>query len=856
VSRMVGSMVSHYHLKEELGTGGMGVVYKAHDTRLDRLVAIKFLSAASVTDKERKRFVTEAQSAAGIHHPNICPIYEIGEHQGQLFFVMALVDGKTISDKVHDGPLPIDKALDITIQVAAGLGKAHRHGVVHRDIKSANIVVDGDGHAWILDFGVAQRQDSNLTASGTIVGTPAYMSPEQAQGLPVDHRSDLWSLAVVLFEMLTGQVPFHGSSHYSVLHAIVTEDPHSVSSLRSGIPKRIVQFMTEAFAKDRDKRWQSAAEMAEELSQIREALLAETETVASYMVAHADTARGTSGPEISRMVWHKRTSLLVAVALFSIVVLFWGIRRLRPSEALPGEKRIAVLPFTIVGTDAEMQPLADGLMETLTSKLSEIDDLQKSLMVVPASEVRSRNINSAEAALRIYGANLVITGNLQRWGDRIQFTMNLVDTAKVRQIASRTFDFEPTQLIALRDGAVNGAIQLCALKLSPQAGNSLAAGETDKSNAYQEYLKGTGYLARYDLPGNIDHAITSLTQAVRIDANYARAFAALGQAHWKKAVRESSTSEAQLALENIQNAIRLDPVSVDARVKRGEIYSESGKPEEAIRELESVLQTAPESAEAYRALGGAYEAAQQLKQAETAYRQAVQSQPTDWYGHLLLGLFYYRQGRDAEAQKAWEEARKLTPDNEVIYRNLAVLSLRQGDFRQASDMLSKAIRFEPNQSTYNTLAIAYYYQRRYQEAASALKTAIDLDPNHYSSWGNLGTVRRHIPGSAEQAKDDFRQAIELANRVLLVTKSDNNTHANLAEYWAKLGERDKALAEIGQIAPPARGPFLDRIILAYELTGNRSLALAALGSIGAHDPILTLIKNDPDLENLWRASSR
>jgi serine/threonine-protein kinase len=850
-------MVSHYRLTEELGAGGMGIVYKAHDTRLDRFVAIKFLPAASVSDKERRRFVTEAQSAAGIHHPNICPIYEIGEHQGQLFFVMALLDGKTISDKVHDGPLPIDTALDITVQVAAGLEKAHRQGVVHRDIKSSNIVVDGDGHAWILDFGVALRQNSDLTASGAIVGTPAYMSPEQAQGMTVDHRSDLWSLAVVLFEMLTGQVPFHGS-HYSVLHAIVTEDPPSVPSLRPGIPGQIVQFMTRALAKDREKRWQSAAEMAEELGQIRRALLAETETLGAGTIARGTTVRSTSPvkPETSRIVWHKPRFLVIAVALLSIAMFIWSIRKPLPSDGLPGEKRIAVLPFTVVGNDAEMQPLADGLMETLTSKLSEIDDLQKSLMVVPASEVRSRNINSAEAALRIYGANLVITGNLQRWGDRIQFTMNLVDTAKVRQIASRTFDFEPTQLIALRDGAVNGALQLCALKLSPRAGKSLAAGETDMPNAYQEYLKGTGYLARYDLPGNIENAITSLTQAVRIDANYARAFAALGQAHWKKAVRESSTSEAQLALDNIQNAIRLDPVSVDARVKRGEIYSESGRPAEAISELEGVLQTAPQNAEAFRALGRAYEAAQQLKQAETAYRQAVHNQPADWYGHLLLGLFYYRQGRDTEAQKAWEDARKLTPDNEVLYRNLAGVALRQGEFRQASDMLSKALRFEPNQSTYNTLAIAYYYQRRYEEAASALKSAIDLDPNHYLSWGNLGTVLRHIPDGSEQAKDDFRQAIALANKALLVTKSDNNTHANLAEYWAKLGERDKALAEIAQIAPTARGPFVDRIILAYELTGNRSLALAALDSIGAHDPILTLIKNDPDLENLWRASGR
>jgi serine/threonine-protein kinase len=236
--------------------------------------------------------------------------------------------------------------------------------------------------------------------------------------------------------------------------------------------------------------------------------------------------------------------------------------------------------------------------------------------------------------------------------------------------------------------------------------------------------------------------------------------------------------------------------------------------------------------------------------------QAVQERPTDWYAHLTLGLFYFRQGRDGDAQQAWEDARKITPDNEVVYRDLAGLSMRQGNFRHASDMMSKAIRFEPSQSTYNTLAIAYYYQRRYEEAAAALKSAIDLDPNHYSSWGNLGTVSRHIPKNREQANDDFRKAIDLANESLQVTKSDNNTHANLAEYWAKLGKRDNALAEIAQIPTAAQGPLLDRIILAYELTGNRPRALAALNSIRPRDPLLTFIKSDPDLEDLWRASGR
>ncbi len=210
---MIGSIVSHYRITEKLGKGGMGVVYKAHDMRLDRIVALKFLPPDALSEKERKRFVGEAQAAARIHHPNICPIHEISEHEGQLFFVMAFVEGKNISQLVQDRPMPFDTALDIAIQMAGGLEAAHAQGVIHRDIKSDNVAVDQRGNAWILDFGLALRQDSDrLTAPGGVVGTPAYMSPEQARGLTVDHRTDLWSLGVVLFEMLTGQLPITGAA--------------------------------------------------------------------------------------------------------------------------------------------------------------------------------------------------------------------------------------------------------------------------------------------------------------------------------------------------------------------------------------------------------------------------------------------------------------------------------------------------------------------------------------------------------------------------------------------------------------------------------------------------------------------
>ena len=857
-------MVSHYRITEKLGTGGMGVVYRAHDTRLDRMVALKFLPHEALTENDRKRFTGEAQAAARVHHPNICPIYEISEHEGQLFFAMALVEGKTVSQLVREGPMAFDRALDVAAQVAAGLEAAHRHGVIHRDIKSANIAVDADGHAWILDFGVALRQDAgHLTAPGSTVGTPAYMSPEQAQGLAVDHRSDLWSLAVVLFEMLTGELPFHRSSQYSVLHAIVTEDPPPASTLRPGSPERIVQLIGKALAKDPQQRWQSAAEMAAELRQIRAALAEGTATMTSYVAqepappsgapAYVSNTGGNTGalappsPPKRKLLW-----VVAALALAALAGGFWSLRTFRPTGGLPEEKRIAVLPFDVVGNDETVRPLADGLVETLTSKLTQIEEFQGKLMVVPASEIRGRNIHSAEAALRIYGANLVITGSAQRWSDRIQFTLNLVETATVRQIASRTFDFDAAKPIAVRDGAVNGAVRLLALKLSPESSSSLVAGETFTPGAYAQYLEGVGYLARYDFSGNTDRAIQSLTNATTLDANYALAFAALGQAHWKKAKAESNTTEARLALDNILKAIRLDPRAVDSRVKLAEIYSESGRQREAIQEAQGALRMAPENAEAYRVLGQALAAAHQYDQAEAAYRAAIQRRPADWYGHLMLGLFYLNRGRNADARAEYEAARKLTPDNEIVYRNLAALDMSDGNFHRASDMLSKAIRFEPAPRTYSTLGIAYYYQRRYQEAAVALKSAVDLDPNRYTSWGNLGTINRHLPGSEPPAREAFQKAIALAGKTLAVMKADYNTHANLAEYWAKLGDKRKALAEIDLIPDSERGPLMDRLILAYELTGDRKRAITAVKSLPPGHSALVYSKNDPDLEPLWR----
>jgi len=838
---MLGATVLHYRIVAKLGEGGMGVVYKAEDTRLERTVALKFLAPGALTEDSRRRLEREARAAARVQHPNICPIFEIGEHEGRLFFAMAFVEGRTIAQLAAAGTMPITTALDLAIGIANGLDAAHRQGIVHRDIKSGNIVVDRQENPSILDFGIALRvDDERVTVTGGTVGTPAYMSPEQAQGRAVDHRSDLWSLGVVLFEMLTGQLPFRGGSQFGVLYAIVKEDAPAPGLLRPGLTAELEAFLTKALAKDPDQRWQSAAEMAAALRAIRGTGVEATATVTSLRSVFVPR------PNRRRVAWAAVAAIAIGIA--------WGAWHFRPGAGLPEEKEIAVLPLEIVGNqnDDTMRALADGLVETLTAKLSQVEDFQGKLLVVPASEIRSRKIDSAEAARRIYGANLAFTGNAQRWGDRIELNQVLVDTATLRQLGTNTQRFTADNPIEIRDQAVAKAVQLLALRLTPATSTAMKAGETSASGAYAEYLKGVGYLTRYDVPGNADRAIAALVSATSQDPRYALAYAALGDAHWRKAKMTSDTREADQALESIHEALRIDPGFTAAHIKLGEIYSESGQPELAIAEERSALRIAPGNAQAYRALGAAYAALSRFAEAENAYKQGIAHQPADWYGQLLLGIFYTQRGRLTEARAAFEAARKLTPDNEVVYGNLAAVDMAEGKYQDALDLYSKALRFERGARTYSAIGLANYYLRRYGDAAAALGKSVEMDPGVYQFWGNLGTVDRHVPGSEAKARECFLKAIDLASRTLQVLQGDFRTHANLAEYYGKLGEGRKASAEIDAIPVAARGPYFDRIVLAYECSGDRRRALETLRSIPPDSPIVHALKNDPDLEGLFR----
>lgn len=837
---MIGSTVSHYRITGKLGEGGMGIVYKAEDTRLERTVALKFLPEETASGG-RERFLREARAAAALHHPNICPIHEIDEAEGRLFFAMAFVEGSTIGELTTPGPLPLNFALEIAIQVANGLETAHQAGIVHRDIKANNIVVDKQGSACILDFGLALRGDAErLTRPGGLVGTPAYMSPEQAQGLAIDHRTDIWSLGVVLFQMLTGRLPFQRDGDLSVLYAIVNQPHPAVEQLRVDAPDSLARAIAKCLAKEPRERWQTAAQLSAALRGVLAGSRDET-------IAIGHTAIATPTPQPRRR-WVIAAPLAAAAAIAAAgAALYWPLK-----ASLPSEKQIAVLPLTLAGDDPAMRTLADGLTETITSKLTQIEEFQGKMMVVPSSEIHARKIVSAEDARRIYGATLAITGSGQRWGDRIEFTLNLVDSQKLKQIGSRTIEFVASNPIAFRDKAVDAVVQLLQLQLTESSSGAVATGETASAGAYSNYLEAKGYLARYDIPGNIDRAFPLLQSAVAQDPRYALAYAALGEAYAWKAVLTRETHWGERAIENGQKAVELSPKLVAARVKLADILTERGRHDEAIVQATVALDIAKGSAEAYRSLARAQEAAMQFAKAEHSYREAVKLRPGDWYGHLLLGIFLANRGRTEDGRRSLEEARKLTPDNDVITRNLGAIALRQGRFADAEKLLKSAARFDRSARIHSSLGIAYYYQRKFREAEAALEKAIQIDALPYGFHGNLATVQRWIPGKEDQARQAFRRAIDLGEKSLRLNPNESNTHANLALYHARLGERAEALRELAAIPAPAEGPCLDRIALTHLVLGDRAAAVDAVKRMAAGGQSIRMLRGDPDLDSLWK----
>lgn len=541
--------------------------------------------------------------------------------------------------------------------------------------------------------------------------------------------------------------------------------------------------------------------------------------------------------------WMAVAALVATVVALSVV---------RTPAAAPRTKQLAVLPFNTIGEGAGSQAFCDGLAETITSQLTQLEQFQRTLLVVPMSEVRKEAIVTPSQARTIFGATLVLAGSVQRAEMLVRVTVSLVDTASLRIIRSGTYDQPPTELYRLQDRVAAQAAAWLGLDLTAEAKNALAAGQTNVGSAYDFYVQGRGELARREVAGNLDAAILHLQEALVADPRYALAHAALGEAYWAKYLDTKERRWVDEARRSCTTALQHGAGLATPHITLAMLLNGTGAYEPAVAEAETALQLDPASAEATRVLARAFDRLGRSAEAEAAFKRAIERNPSNVQPITDLAVFFWRIGRMADAEKYFLRAAELTPQNYALYRNLGGLYVMMGRATQAAEQLEKSIALKPTAPAYSNLGTLRFQQGRYAEAAMLFEGASRLRPREYVFLGNLGDALRFVPGRAEDANRAYARAISLAQEAIQVNPQDPAAHASLARYHAFSGNPARALEEIAQAVALGSTimPVLFNAALVYERIGDRQRALDAVGLAlkGGYSP--TDINQDPDLREL------
>lgn len=863
-------IAGNYRVLSIAGSGGMGVVYRARDQRLDRTVALKFLpSELNTSEREKERFLREARTASSLDHPNIGVIHGIEESgDGHTFIVMAFYEGSSLAQRIRKGPIKVREAVGIARQMAQGLGEAHAHGIIHRDVKPSNVMLTSSGLVKIVDFGLARAMTEQTASQTGVTGTVRYMSPEQAMDRPLDQRCDIWSLGVVFGEMLTGNTPFHSESITSMLYGILNEPPKGLD----GVHPALQPILYRALAKDPERRYGSCGELLADLDAAEKQIPADlADADATQKLPSTSRGNRTSAhtkrlfEEASRGTWGPaaKSSTLTNWLLGGLVVLLAAgvalglITPLREKvvglvSGAPAEKHVAVLPFDNIGSNPENAALADGLMDSLAGRLSNLDVGNQSLWVVPNSEVRRRNINDPSDALKELGANLVVKGSVERDGNDIRLTVNLIDAKNLRQVGSAMVEDPAGDLSTLEDEAVSRLAKL--MNISVTADMLRNTGGSLNPAAYEDYLTALGYMQRYDKAGNLNLAITSLQKAIQTDPGFALGYAQLAEAYRLRYIVEQDAHWLGEAQAYCQKAAELDNRVPAVFVTLAEIHDALGKHDLALQEFQHALQLDPKDADALGGLARSYQTSGRIADAEKTFQEAVALRPEDWTGYNKLGAFYDQQGKYPQSIAAYQQALKLTPDNSEVYSNLGSAYVDQGgtdSLRLAEQALKKSISLSPGYPAYANLGLLYMQEKRFAEAAAATEQALKINGNDYMVWNNLMLADEGMKqdGNALTAR---RKAEDLAEKVVQLKPRDALAQSTLATLYAADKASDRAMAHIqtSLALAPDDPNVLSNVGEAYEFLGDRAHAIEYVEKSVAKGYALEDIRNTPGLQGL------
>ena len=735
---MIGQTISHYKITEKLGEGGMGVVYKAEDTKLRRTVALKFPPIDKLAGEEEKaRFVREAQAAAALNHPNICTVYEIGEDAGHTFIAMEFVDGQSVREKARARPLPLDEALDIAIQAAQGLQAAHENDVVHRDVKSANLMLTATGRVKVMDFGLAQVGDrSQLTKTGSTLGTTAYMSPEQALAQPTDRRTDIWSLGVVLYEMLTGRLPFAGEVEAAVAYAVVNTEPEPPTALRSGLPIEIDHVIDKALAKDREDRYQHVEDLLVDLRALRKGALKDVQAKARP----------------------RRRSVVLAGAgvVAALLVLSLGLNVGRVRDwifAGPGSgpiASIAVLPLQNLSGDPEQEYFADGITEALITELGKIGALR---VISRTSVMQYKGTQEPLPEIaRALNVDALVAGSVLREADRVRITAQLIDAATDQHLWAESYERDLSSVLALQSEVARAIAQEIEVTLSPDEEARLANTREVNPEVYEAYLRGTYYLNQ-GTPESMRKGLGYLREAIEKDPADPLAYAglalgySLSASHGPWAPEEAFT----LAKGAAMQALKLDDTLAEAHAALAQIrlYRDWDWPG-----------------------------------AEQAFQRALELNPSLPAARTHYAMYLALFGRHDEAVTEIERAHQLDPLNPLLATWIGDVHWAVGEHDKAIQAFQRVLEQHPDFPwALRMLGFAYDGKGMYEEAIAVHGKVAASNPG--MKWALAYSYA--LAGRRDEARKMAAEIEEGASR---------RKHYNLAKIYTALGETDEAFRRL------------------------------------------------------------
>jgi serine/threonine protein kinase/tetratricopeptide (TPR) repeat protein len=787
----VGTTVgSRFVIEGLLGEGGMGRVYKAYDRELDRYVALKVLQPELARDPQIiQRFKHELLLASRISHKNILRIHDLSDASGLKFISMAFVEGQDLHHLLEkEGLLPPDRALKIARQLCEALAAAHAEGVVHRDFKPQNVLVAANDQVYVSDFGLATSIETaklGMTRTGAFVGTPRYMSPEQVEGGKVDHRSDLYSLGLVIYELVTGDLPFTGESTWQLMYQRVKEKPKDPKTVRPELPDWISRIVLHCLERDPQNRYQSASE-----------ILADIDANRSPTIAAGTLLK--RNPALKWGIVSAASAALLVGAFFAIP----GARRLvikAPSVSIVDKsglpplskgKFVAILPFRVLGGDGSMNYVAEGINEALSSKLFQLNDVH----IAAPSEAAKQNDQTTPLPriAKELGVNMIVTGFVQIGADNeIRVTVGLQNMEENRLQWKQEFSGVTGDLLTIEDKIYQGLEGQLSVNPSDAALAAAIAHPTENVAAYNDYLKGRNAMNGTVDEKNIQAAINSFSSALQKDPGFALAYTGLADANLMLYQQKRDNYWAEKALDAAKRAESLNDRLPEVHSALGNVYSATGQIVRAIEEDKRALELAPNSDEAYRRLGNAYRANGQKAEALQALEKAVQINPYYWNNLAALGNAYLAFGEPDKAVKMYSQVIDLEPENPAGYSDLGMAYFSQAKYEDGIAAFQKALKIAPSADIYTNLGTAYFYLKRYPESLQMFEKAVQLNPEDGTLMGNLADGYR-LAGNKEKAQATYEKAIMLAYKQLRGNPRDTQAMGQLALYYAKKGEPRQA----------------------------------------------------------------